>query len=588
MALEVIKNEIVEYIENKYSGNDKLSEIILKVNEELEIMGSSDGLETKNNLETFHNIWKSHKREEGSKNDINSWTAFFLGMTKIKPTGDFLPIRRAFARAGFPDIDTDFDYEDRDKVYSYIIEKYGRENVGNIGTHGLLKFKSCVTRVTKALDLADAFHKGKDAFISENAALASEILSPFPKKGLMKVNDEGGNSHLIKSFKDAYDYCPDFRHYVDKYKDSNFKEYIEQTEGTFASFSHHASGILVSDIPLSDIAPLRNAKKGVLATQFPNEDLESLGLIKFDVLALSTLSVIKRAIKMIKENWGIEIDIENIPMDDEATYELYRSGNLGGVFQCENYGMQNTMRQIQPDNFNDIMAAISLYRPGPMDSIPIYCARKKGESTVDYFHKSIEPFVKPYLEETFAVGVFQEQIMQICNSLAGFSISDGYVMIKAIGKKKLYLMEKFEKQFIQGCINNKVPQDVAKQYWSKFIVPFASYGFNKCLDGRMRVKDKNTEKYFYLEDLAEIFSKYNKNKCDKPCFILDSYRNDIVVEDELVDVFSTGEKEVYEIELDNGLILKSTLDHKFMCSDGNIYTVKNIIKNDLEIIYFDS
>jgi len=240
----------------------------------------------------------------------------------------------------------------------------------------------------------------------------------------------------------------------------------------------HASGIVVSNVPLDEIAPLRKAKKGVIATQFPYEDLEALGLIKFDVLALSTLSVIKRTISLIKEYWGVEIDEKNIPINDTATFDLYKHGNLGGVFQCENFGMQNTMRQMQPDDFNDIMAALSLYRPGPMDSIPLYCARKRGEENIDYFHKTIEPFVKPYLERTYGIAIYQESIMQICNSLAGFSISDGYIMIKAIGKKKIYLMNKFEKQFIKGCVNNKVPQDVAKQYWDKFIIPFASYGFN--------------------------------------------------------------------------------------------------------------
>jgi DNA polymerase-3 subunit alpha len=478
MAHEEIKKEIMDTIQQKYSDHAKLPKMLTKVKEELEVLSSTDGLETKNNLEVFHNIWKTHKGQVGHKNDINSWTAFFLGITEVKPDGEFLPTRRAFARAGFPDIDTDFDYENRDDVYAYIIDKYGRENVGNIGTHGLLKFKSCVTRVTKALDLANSYHKGDEAFVSDNAAKVSEILSPFPKKGLMKVTDDDGESYLIKSFEDAYDHCPDFRHYVDKYKATGFKKYLEQIEGTFANFGFHAAGVVVSDIPLDEIAPLRNAKKGVLATQFPNEDLEALGLIKFDVLAIATLTVIKKTVQAIKDYWGIDIDVENLPLNDEATFELYRKGNLGGVFQCEKHGMQKTMRDIKVDRFEDVIAGLALYRPGPMDSIPEYCARKHGENDVSYFHPSIEPFVKPYLEKTYGVLCFQEQVMQICNSLAGFTITDGYVMIKAIGKKKLFLMEKFEKQFIQGCVNNNVPQEVAKQYWDKFITPFASYGFN--------------------------------------------------------------------------------------------------------------
>ena len=162
----------------------------------------------------------------------------------------------------------------------------------------------------------------------------------------------------------------------------------------------HAAGVVVSDVPLNEIAPLRNARKGMLATQYPNEDLEMLGLIKFDVLAIATLTVIKKTVKAIKEYWGIEIDVENLPLDDEDTFELYRKGNLGGVFQCEKHGMQKTMRDIKVDRFEDVIAGLALYRPGPMDSIPDYCARKHGENDVTYFHKTIEPYVKPYLEKT--------------------------------------------------------------------------------------------------------------------------------------------------------------------------------------------
>jgi len=471
--LEEIKAEILSAVKENHSDPKKLE----RVSQELKLMGDTEGLETKNNLETFHKIWKNHKGSVGHKNDINSWTAYFLGMTEVKPSGDFLPVRRAFARAGFPDIDTDFDDINRDSVYAYIIDKYGRENVGNIGTHGKLKFKSCVTRVVKALDLANTFSKGTDEFVSANAAKAAEILSPFPKKGLMKIT-ENGESHIIKTFDDALEHCTDFRNYINKYKSSGIEEYARNTENTFANFGFHAAGVVVSDVPLDEIAPLRNAKKGVLATQYPNEDLEVLGLIKFDVLAIATLSVIKKTVEMIKDYWGIEIDVENLPMADDKTLALYRAGNLGGVFQCENYGMQKTMREIGVDRFDDVIAGLALYRPGPMDSIPGYCARKKGDEPVDYFHPTIETHVKPYLEKTYGVLCYQEQVMQICNALAGFTITDGYIMIKAIGKKKLHLMEKFEKQFVKGCENNGVPQDVAQQYWDKFITPFASYGFN--------------------------------------------------------------------------------------------------------------
>jgi len=478
---EDIIKEIVAAVRKQQVDNPELGFLLKKVGKELKKMLETTGLDNRSNLDGFYSIWQSNKGKTGSKNEINSWTAWGLGLTSIKPEEDaeFLPVRRAFARAGFPDIDTDFDYENRDLVYQYIIEKYGRENVGNIGTHGLLKFKSCVTRVVKALDLANAFHKGKDEFVHENAEKVTEILSPFPKKGLNKVMDENDEAHIISTFDDAYAHCPDFRFYIDKYSPTGIIDHIGFIERTFANFGYHAAGMVVSDVPLDQIAPLRTAKQGVLATQFPNEDLELLGLIKFDVLAISTLSVIKKTAEKVKENYDITIDLENLPMDDEKTFELYRTGNLGGVFQCENYGMQKTMKEIGVDRFEDIVAGLALYRPGPMDSIPKYCATKKGETEIDYGHAKIRPHVEQYLAGTYGILCYQEQVMQICNSLAGFSISDGYVMIKAIGKKKENLLKKFEEQFIDGCVDKGVPREVAKNYWDKFITPFASYGFNR-------------------------------------------------------------------------------------------------------------
>jgi len=343
----------------------------------------------------------------------------------------------------------------------------------------------------------------------------------------------------------------------------------------------HAAGFVVSDIPIEQIAPLRRATKGALATQFTGPELESLGLIKFDILGLSMLTVIKKCIELIKENYDIDIDIANLPLNDEPTFKLYRTGNLGGVFQCEQPGMQHTMREIGVDRFDDIMAGVALYRPGPMDNIPDYCSRKKGDSMIDYFHPTIEPFVKNHLEKTYGILIYQEQLMQICNSLSNFSITDGYIMIKAIGKKKIELMNKFEKQFIAGAVENGVPQEVVEQYWEKFIVPFANYGFNACLDGEMVVKNAESGKSITIEELEKQYRVGDKN------IKLHSYSDGEIVIDEVLDVFCTGEKDVYNIELDNSIILKCTLDHKFMCDDDKEHTVEEIIKKDLNILYFE-
>jgi len=457
-------------------------EMSVLVRTELDLLEKSEGINGKNNLESFYEIWQANKGKKGDKNAINSWTAYCLGMTSQKPSaeGAFLPLRKAFARQGLPDIDTDFDYEHRQDVYDYIIQKYGRDNVGNVGTYGVLKTRSCLTRLIKALDIANAFHKGKGDFVTENVAMVNHILDPLPKgmiAGKMQAQGDDGKLHIIEAVRDAYRYIPAFKAHMDKYP--QIMEHAKDVEGVLSTFGIHASGIVLSGTPLSKIAPLRAARRIDYGTQFPYEDLEKIGLIKFDILAIATLTVLRRAVDLIRENYGIELDLENLPLEDKKTLELFRSGRLAGVFQCESYPMQRVMKDIKVDRFEDVCAAIALFRPGPMENIPEYCARKNGDKPIDYFHPSVEPFVKKYLKDTYGIPVYQESLMQICNSLAGFSIADGYTMIKGIGKKKKEIIDQFKDQFIKGCVNNKVPQDVAEQYWEKFIVPSSSYSFNK-------------------------------------------------------------------------------------------------------------
>lgn len=575
---EEIKQEIIKKIDkSKYT-----TEILEKVDKELDMMEVTDGLDGRSNLEGFYDIVKKRYGQTSDENKINSWTAWALNLTSKKPTGEFLQERRAFARAGLPDIDSDFDYFRRNEVYDYIIKKYGRESVSKIGTYMGLQLRSCLIRVIKSLDIAKAWHKGKQEFKTENMVVVEEILGQLPKSygGKMKAKDQEGKDIVLKKIGDAYKYCDDFKFYMDKYPD--IMKHSGNLEGLLSSFSVHPAGIVVSKEPISGISPIRKARgEGEYATQYVYEELESIGLVKFDILAIAALTVIDRTVKMVKENYGIDIDIEKLKYDDKKTFDLYKSGKLDGIFQCESGGMQNTLKDICPDNLNDVCAAIALFRPGPMINIPEYCARKRGDSPVSYFHPSIEPFVKKYLSDTYGLSIYQEQIMQICNSLAGLSIADGYMVIKGIGKKKENIINKYKKKFIEGCVKNGVPQDVSCEYWEKFITPFASYGFNRCLDGSMVVKDKITGIPYRLDELETLFRKDSK-----PFVILDSCVNGVIVEDELLDVFETGEKEVYEIELDNGITLKATLDHKFMCSDEKEHTVDDIMKNDLEILCF--
>lgn len=478
-----IKQEILEAVKDK--------SLLPLIEKELAQMEQIEGLDEKPVLQKFHSIWKYSHGRVGHRNDINSWTAYALGMTDKKPDegSEFLPKRRAFARKGFPDIDSDFDDERRDEMYKYIIDTYGREHVGNIGTYSGLKMKSFVRRAVKAIDPENTFFKGYDEWKTKTNELGDEILNALPPQygAFLKVTDDQGNEHPVKTVQDAYKWCPKFAYYMEKYP--TILEHSRSIEGLLSIFGVHAAGIVISNEPLGCIAPLKQSKitdtaedgevKYAFATQFEYNDLEFLGLIKFDILALTTLSVIGRCCKLVEQNYGLKINIYDLPLEDKKTFDLYKSGKLTGVFQCKEPGMQKTMINMGVDSLDDIMAGIALYRPGPMDSISTYCARKHGLESINYFHPSLKKYVEPYLKKTYGLLVYQEQVMQICNSIAGFSIPEGYVVIKAIGKKKPELLAKYRAKFISGAKENNIDEKIAQDYWDKVIMPFADYGFNK-------------------------------------------------------------------------------------------------------------
>ncbi len=477
-ALQRISNELISHID--------MSDPLVKqrVEDEINELAHTLGIHGVNNLENFYRIWFKHKHEKGDDNMLNSWLAYYIGLTNKKPDDTGIPDRRVYARASFPDIDTDFDYLYQETIFNYLAKKYGKDFVGRTGTYLGLKMRTALTRIIKALDLGNAFHLGPKEFVSQNVQKVNEILQNIPRpKGTqaLKVKDSDGKLITIKTIKDAYKHFKDFAYYMDK--SPYVMQHSEHIEGLLSAFGRHPAGICLSDIPLYELCPFRPAKKGKdegqdYVTQFVYEDLELMGLIKFDILAISTLTTIDRTLKSIKSTYGIDIDVENMDFKDEKTFQLFRSGNLIGVFQCEGWGMQETMKSIHVDSFEDIAVALALYRPGPMDSIPEYAARKLGGKSVDYFHPSIEPFVKPYLESTYGVLCFQEQVMQVFESLADIPKTDAYELIKGIGKKQLDLIVKFKQRFIDGCGKNKIPAGVATSYWENFIIPFASYGFN--------------------------------------------------------------------------------------------------------------
>lgn len=435
--------------------------------------------------EVVQDLFVIHQRGiRGKKgNSINSWIAFYLGITNKKPEQTFvLEKRRTYGRAGFPDIDMDFDWQRRYEIIEYLIEKYGRDRVGNIGTIQTLKTKAAVRHVIKVLDPTNTVHysgegkRDKTGERDENFALENTIL-----KTIVRSKDDDGN--LADNIKKFMEINPDFQRYMGKYP--AIYKFASSVEGTISAYGCHAAGVVLSPIPLEQICPLHitqdiistdpsdESGEKTIATQFTMSDVESLGLIKFDILGLSTKTAITWAVNSIKDNHDKEIDLAHLPLTDSSTLELLKSGETNGCFQLENNGMQKTLREIGIDSFNDLVIAVAMYRPGPLQYISQYARSKRNPKSVSYIH----PIVKKHTEKTFGIIGYQEQAMNIFVELAGLTPSEGYIFIKGAAKKKPELFQSMKDRFIEGATriaNRKVAEAVWKQ-----MEPFQGYAFNK-------------------------------------------------------------------------------------------------------------
>lgn len=433
------------------------------------------------------NLWTLHvsSQESGeirTENKWNSHLAYFLKITLCKPVQDFnIEKRRTYGRSGFPDIDMDFDYLRRHEIVEYLVEKYGRAYVGNIGNVQTLKIKAAVRRAIKVLDPTNSIHFDSNGKVikskgNENFALENEILQTLP--GLMKRGD--GTS--VDSIDEACEEYPHFSQYMQKYPEVH--RIAKELEGTIAGFGVHAAGLLISPIPLSKIAPVHvtrimavsredGTQERVIATQFPMAEVERMGLIKFDILGLSTKTAINWTCKYLAEK-GIEIDWNKISLDDEETLQLLRSGYTDGCFQLENPGMKECLKMIGIDSFDDLVVAVAMYRPGPKEYIPEFAGRKNKRVPVSYPHE----LLKKITEKTYGILVYQEQIMQAFMVLADLTASDGYAFMKGCAKKKPEIIQGYKTKFFKGSEKQQIDRNVVEKIWND-LEKFAGYSFNK-------------------------------------------------------------------------------------------------------------
>ena len=411
----------------------------------------------------------------GRGSAAGSVVAYCIGITNIDPIKYNLLFERFLNpdRKSMPDIDTDFDDDGRQKVIDYVVEKYGKNQVAQIVTFGTMAAKMSIKDVARVLDLplAEANMLAKLVPDKPGTNLNRMLFAPLTKKdgekSLQEKEDLGGEDlENVKKLREIYK--------GDNLQGQVLKE-AARLEGSVRNTGLHAAGIIIAPDDLKNIIPVATSKDSdLLVTQIAGNVIEEAGVIKMDFLGLKTLSILKTALELIRQNHGLSIEIDELPLDDVKTYELYQKGETNGTFQFESPGMQKHLRDLKPDQFADLIAMNALYRPGPMAYIPDYVARKHGTQAITYD----VPDMAEYLEETYGITVYQEQVMLLSQKLAGFTRGEADVLRKAMGKKQIEVLNKMKAKFRDGGTKKGHPTEKLDKIWTDWEA-FAQYAFNK-------------------------------------------------------------------------------------------------------------
>ncbi len=383
----------------------------------------------------------------GRGSAAGSLVAYCLGITQVDPLKFGLLFERFLnpERVSLPDIDIDFCMRRRDEVLAYVAEKYGRDHIAQIGTFDRMASRSVIRDVARVLNIP-----------YEKADRIAKLI-PFgmPLAQALEQNPQ------LKAFSE---------------EEPKLFSIALKLEGLLRNASTHAAGVVIAPEPLEKFVPLMRLPDDQFVTQFDMHDLEALGLLKMDFLGLRNLTILSDVQRLVRERKGIEVDLEKIPLDDPATYELIRSGATSGVFQLESAGMRALVRRLEPTEFRDLIAILALYRPGPLESgmVDDYIERKHGRQPVTYPHER----VRDILEETYGLPIYQDQVMLMAQKLAGFTLAEADLLRKAMGKKKPEVMAEMREKFVAGCVQNGIPPGEAEAIFAD-IEKFASYAFAK-------------------------------------------------------------------------------------------------------------
>lgn len=388
----------------------------------------------------------------GRGSAAGSLVAYALEITEIDPIRHNLLFERFLnpERVSMPDVDIDFCIEKRDKVINYVAELYGEDKVCQIITFGTLAARAALKSVARVMDIPYS-----------DADRLAKMIPSLPKTKIDDALQEG------MDLKKVYD------------KDPKVKELVDQAksiEGIKFNIGTHAAGVIISRDPLTEIVPIQYSKEKAVITTYPMGDLEKLGLLKMDFLGLRNLTIIDRTVQLVRERYGIELDINNIPLDDPAVYEMLSKGDTDGVFQLESSGMKTLVKDLRPSVFEDLGALVALFRPGPLNSgmVGDFVQRKHGRQKIEYK----DPALEPILKDTYGTIVYQEQIMQIAQSLAGYTLGQADILRRAMGKKKIDEMNKQKEMFLSGSRKNNIDTKLAEELFETML-EFAAYCFNR-------------------------------------------------------------------------------------------------------------
>ncbi|NUM31843.1 MAG: DNA polymerase III subunit alpha [Bacteroidetes bacterium] len=447
----------------------------------------------------------------GRGSAAGSAVAYCIGITNVDPIKYNLLFERFLNpdRKSMPDIDTDFDDAGRQKVIDYVIEKYGQEQVAQIITYGSMKAKSAIKDVARVLELS----------LDESAAL-SKLVPESPNVNFDLIFD-GKDDELRENYNS--DEIASIKILRNKIKENTLHSKVLKEarllEGSVRNVGVHASAVIIAPCNISDIIPVCTMKDSEMwVTQFDGKTVEDAGLLKMDFLGLKTLTIIKDAIDMIEQNHGLKIKTEEIPLDDAKTFELFQRGDTNGVFQFESDGMKKALKDLKPTVLDELIAVNALYRPGPMEYIKNFVARKHGREKIIY---DID-VMSEILEETYGITVYQEQVMLLSQKLANFSKGDADLLRKAMGKKDKATLDNMKSKFMEGCHNNGFDFKICEKIWKDWEA-FAQYAFNKSHATCYAYLGYHTaylKTYYTAEFLASTLT-HNNNNIEQITFFMD-------------------------------------------------------------------